>query len=161
MGDVTNAPWLDDREQRAWRGFLHMQSQVRARTARELIRATGLSASDYEVLVLLSESPEGRLRAFEIGASSGWEKSRLSHHLTRMEQRGLVQRQTCSADPRYADIVLTDAGRTAIVEAAPLHVSHVRSIFFDALSRDQVEALISVSETVLDRLTKLDCAEEE
>jgi DNA-binding MarR family transcriptional regulator len=138
-----------------------MQWQVRSRTARELTRATGLSASDYEVLVLLSESPEGRLRAFEIGASAGWEKSRLSHHLTRMEQRGLVERQTCSADPRYADVVLTDAGRTAIVEAAPLHVSHVRSIFFDALSRDQVEALISVSETVLDRLTKLDCAEPE
>jgi DNA-binding MarR family transcriptional regulator len=157
---VTNAPWLDDREQRAWRGFLQMQSQVRARTARELTRATGLSASDYEVLVLLSESPDGRLRAYEIGASSGWEKSRLSHHLTRMEQRGLVQRQTCTADPRYADIVLTDAGRTAIVEAAPLHVSHVRSIFFDALSSAQVDALLDLSETVLGRLTKLDCAEE-
>jgi len=137
-----------------------MQTQVRTRTARELTRATGLSASDYEVLVLLSESPEGHLRAYEIGATSGWEKSRLSHHLTRMEQRGLVQRRACSSDPRYADVVLTDAGRTAIVEAAPLHVSHVRSIFFDALSSDQVDALLDVSETVLHRLTKLDCAEE-
>lgn len=136
-----------------------MQSEVRARIARELTRATGLSASDYDVLVLLSESAEGRLRAYEIGATSGWEKSRLSHHLTRMEQRGLVRRQTCSTDPRYADIVLTDAGRAAIVEAAPMHVSHVRTFFFDALSSEQIDALIDLSDTVVDRLEKVDSDE--
>jgi DNA-binding MarR family transcriptional regulator len=151
---VVDTVWLTEREHRAWRSFVRLQAELRSRIARELQRATGLSGSDYEVLVLLSEAEGRRMRAFEIGAQTGWEKSRLSHHLTRMEQRGLVERQPCEHDTRYADIVLTARGHTAIVEAAPLHVAHVRAIFFDALSAEQVDALGDVADTVLEHLEK-------
>jgi DNA-binding MarR family transcriptional regulator len=149
---VADTPWLSDEEQRAWRGFNQLARQVTAHVTRELQRTTGLSGPDYEVLVLLSEAPQGSLRAFEIGTAAGWEKSRLSHHLTRMELRGLVRRQTCEADPRYADVVLTDEGRAAIEAAAPLHVEHVRRFFFAALTPEQVAAVDGLAETVLEHL---------
>ena len=101
------------------------------------------------MLDLLSEAPNGRLRAFEIGSVLKMEKSRLSHQLTRMAQRGLIERQACTDDTRYADIVLTPAGRTAIVEAAPKHVAHVREVFIDVLSPEQIDAFAAIADTVL------------
>jgi DNA-binding MarR family transcriptional regulator len=152
---VSDTVWLTEREHHTWRAFIKLQAELRTRMARELQRTSKLSLSDYEVLVLLSESPDGRMRAFEIGAQIGWEKSRLSHHLTRMEQRGMVERQPCENDSRYADIVLTEAGRAAIVAAAPLHVAQVRAIFFDALTPEQVDDFGTISKNVLDYLEKL------
>jgi DNA-binding MarR family transcriptional regulator len=141
--------WLDAREARAWRGFLRMQVEVLARTSRQLQQEAGLSAADYEVLVSLSEAPGHRMRVFELGRATKWEKSRLSHHLTRMEQRGLVARERCADDNRGANVVLTEAGRTAIEAAAPLHVEHVRKIFVDALTSEQLDALGDISDAVL------------
>src|SRR5918992_4130761 len=123
--------WLDEREARAWRGYTRMQVLLTARLHRNLLRETGLSLSDYEVLVHLSEAPDGRLRSFQLSNALQWEKSRLSHHLTRMERRGLVTRQECSTDGRGAFIVLTPNGRAAIEEAAPAHVADVRDAFID------------------------------
>jgi DNA-binding MarR family transcriptional regulator len=161
MGDTR---WLDAREARAWRRFITMQVQLRARMARQLQRDSGLSEADYEVLVQLSEAPDGRQRVFELGRATQWEKSRLSHHLTRMAQRGLVARETCPTDFRGAFVVLTDAGRAAIEAAAPQHVEHVRRWFIDALTPEQLEALADMSEAVLDRLAgdgEAACAAEE
>jgi DNA-binding MarR family transcriptional regulator len=144
--------WLDDRQQRSWRRFVAVQRRLPARLGRHLQRDSGLSPADYEILVNLSEAPHGRLRAFEIGRATQWEKSRLSHHLSRMAQRGLVERKTCAADTRYADIVLTEAGRAAIEHAAVLHVAHVRRYFVDALTADQLAALEEICEAILARL---------
>ena len=151
---MTADTGLTERERHAWQGFLRMQSEVLARLARRLHQESGLSGSDYEVLLNLSEAPEGRLRAFEIGAATQWEKSRLSHHLTRMAQRGLIERQPCADDSRYANVVLTDAGRAAIVEAAPLHAAHVRALFLDGLTPDQLDALAEIAGATLDHLDK-------
>jgi DNA-binding MarR family transcriptional regulator len=153
IDDAGEAPrWLDDREARAWRGFVRLQAEVLASTGRQLQRDSGLSEPDYAVLVNLSEAPDGRLRAFALGRVLQWEKSRLSHHLTRMEQRGLVKRERCQSDSRGAFVVLTDVGRTAIEAAAPLHVEHVRRVFVDALSPTQLDAMGDIAETVLARL---------
>src|SRR4051794_12303798 len=73
--------WLTDDEQRAWRGLLQMTSRLNARLNRELQQASGLSLADYDVLVLLTEAVDGRLRVFEIVDQLQWEQSRLSHHL--------------------------------------------------------------------------------
>jgi DNA-binding MarR family transcriptional regulator len=151
---VTTATWLDEREQRAWRRFLAMYTRLPASLAQQLQRDCGLSGADYEILVHLSESPHGRMRAFEIGRATQWEKSRLSHHLTRMAQRGLIERRTCAADSRYADIVLTPAGRTAIEQAAPRHAAHVRRWFVDALTADQLDTLADICDAVLAQLDK-------
>lgn len=144
--------WLSPEQQRAWRGFLQVSARLDARVNRQLQEAHGLSSADYAVLVPLSESEEGRLRVFEIAEGLAWEQSRLSHHLTRMEKRGLVQRQKCASDRRGAFVALTPQGRAAIESAAPTHVENVQAALFDALTEDQVRALGEISERVLANL---------
>ncbi|MDP8977637.1 MAG: MarR family transcriptional regulator [Actinomycetota bacterium] len=130
-----------------------MRLQLSARLNRNLVRAAGLSLADYEVLVSLSEACEGRLRAFRLADALRWEKSRLSHHLTRMQRRGLLRREECPTDRRGAFVVLTDAGRTAIERAAPEHVEDVRRAFVDVLTPAQLDALDEISRAVLARLS--------
>jgi DNA-binding MarR family transcriptional regulator len=150
--DSETTRWLDERENRAWRSFLAMQSQLMRALGKELQEHTGLSEADYAVLVLLSEAPTGRLRPFELGLGAGWEKSRLSHHISRMERRGLVERQQCPSDNRGALIVLTPSGRQAIERAAPFHLEQVRARFVSMLSEEQLESLTAIAETVLSGL---------
>jgi DNA-binding MarR family transcriptional regulator len=144
--------WLTDDEQRAWRGLLQMTSRLDARLNRDLQQSSGLSLADYDVLVLLTEASDGRLRVFEMADDLQWEQSRLSHHLARMERRGLVAREECTTDRRGAFVVLTSAGRTAIEKAAPAHVATVRKVVFDGLSAEQVVSLESTVNQVLSRL---------
>jgi DNA-binding MarR family transcriptional regulator len=131
------AAWLSDDEQRTWRTYLRMSSLLPAALNRQLQQDCGLTLPEYEVLVQLSETPERRLRPFQICDALNWEQSRLSHQLTRMERRGLVARQECAADGRGAFIVLTPAGTDAIGAAAPRHVATVRRLFFDRLTGAQ------------------------
>lgn len=144
--------WLTEEEQRAWRGLLRMTSQLNARMNRELQDQYGISLADYEVLVVLSEAPAGRLRVFELADMLTWEQSRVSHQLARMQRRGLVTREGCQTDARGAFVVLAEAGRAAIERAAPAHVETVRQLIFDGLSRDQLAALTAVTASVLERL---------
>jgi DNA-binding MarR family transcriptional regulator len=141
--------WLDEREARAWRGYTRLRTQLEARLARELARHSGLSDPDYSVLVHLSEAPDGRLRAFELGRALQWEKSRLSHHLRRMEKRRLVARESCESDARGSFVVITPSGRAAIEAAAPAHVADVRRHLIDLLSPDQLDVLGDIAEAVL------------
>lgn len=146
--------WLDDAEARAWRGYLRMNTVLLAELARHLQRDSGLSAADYDVLVILSEAPGNRLRLRELGGQLLWEKSRLSHHITRMGNRGLVRREECASDARGAFVVITPKGVAAIEDAAPLHVANVRRHFFDHLSPAQVESLATITQSVLDGLRR-------
>ncbi|MFP3914146.1 MAG: MarR family winged helix-turn-helix transcriptional regulator [Actinomycetota bacterium] len=146
---MADTPWLDEAESRAWRGYEALSTQLSARLHRSLVRNTGLSLSDYAVLVHLSEAPTERLRAFELGSALQWEKSRLSHHLRRMENRGLVERRTCESDGRGLFVQLTPEGRKAIEEAAPQHVADVRSYLIDQLSSAQLASLAEIAEKVL------------
>jgi DNA-binding MarR family transcriptional regulator len=152
LGDMDSPRWLDADEQRAWRAYLRMQGRLTARLNRQLQADSGLSLADYEVLVHLTDREEGRLRPFELQRDLQWEQSRLSHHLTRMERRGLVRREECADDGRGAFVVITEEGRRAITAAAPGHVETVRTLFFDGLTRDQVAALERLAADVLDRL---------
>lgn len=151
--------WLTDREQHTWRSYLHMNSLLTAQMQRDLQADSGLSLADFSVLVELSEHPEERMRVMELAKAVRWEKSRLSHQLARMQQRGLVQRTECSADKRGAFIALTDVGRTTIVAAAPLHVESVRRLMFDVLTPEQVDQLGAISDAVVARLQDQDCAD--
>lgn len=150
----TRPRWLDDREQCAWRSFLDMQSALQARLARDLQEESSLSMPDFAVLVQLTDRPGDRARVLELAGALRWEKSRLSHHLARMQQRGLISREECSADRRGAFIVVTPAGREAIESAAPLHVEAVRRYLFDVLDDDDVAALSKISTAVLARLAE-------
>lgn len=143
--------WLDDDELRAWRNFSLMQLQLFGLLGRELT-ASGLSYQDYLVLAGLSDQPDNRSRPVELGTALGWEKSRVSHHISRMEQRGLVAKVKCPSDGRGWLIAMTDAGRAAIADAAPGHVEVVRRHFIDLLSPDEISTLDAISTRVLERL---------
>ena len=149
---MAETRWLNEQEARAWRQFILMTSRLRRSLGVELQRDSGLSDGDFEVLVVLSESEGERLRPSELGAAMQWEKSRLSHHLTRMEQRGLVKRLPCRTDNRGALVAMTPAGRRALERAAPMHVEHVRRVFVDALTPAQLASLAEISEAVLAKL---------
>lgn len=151
-GTATDVRWLDDDEQRAWRAFLDMQARLNAQLNREMQAATGLSIADFSVLVSLSEHAGGRMRVLELARDLRWEKSRLSHQLSRMHQRGLIDRSNCDEDRRGAVVVLSVAGRDAVEAAAPLHVASVRRYLFDHLSADQVETLHAIGRGTIDRL---------
>jgi DNA-binding MarR family transcriptional regulator len=141
--------WLDDREQRVWRSWLQASARLDAHLARRMQADADLSMPDFAVLVPLSEAPDQRLRAFALGRALQWEKSRLSHHLTRMERRGLVTREDCGTDRRGAFVVLTADGRTALEAAAAPHVEAVRSAVFDRLTDEQVDRLGEVCDALL------------
>ena len=149
---ADDTPWLDDRQQQVWRAWLRVGSRLPAALNRQLQRDSELSLQDFDVLVQLTDVDEGRVRVSALAAALGWERSRLSHHVTRMERRGLVAREECDDDGRGAFVVLTPAGRTAIERAAPGHVRTVRSLVFDALAPAEVDALGDALAAVLDRL---------
>jgi DNA-binding MarR family transcriptional regulator len=146
---VTDVRWLDGREERAWRGLQFMQMRLEAELARQLASESGLSYSDYLVLVALTDRAEARLRLFELGEILGWEKSRLSHHVGRMADRGLVNKEKCDSDRRGAFVVLTEQGRRAIELAAPGHVGVVRRLFIDKLTPSELDVIATTSERVL------------
>jgi DNA-binding MarR family transcriptional regulator len=108
----------------------------------------GLTEADYAVLVAVSEAPGRRLRSRDLCQALGWERSRLSHQIARMEARGTVERAPCHGDARGFDVVLTDGGLAAIEAAAPLHLAAVRHCFADVLRPEQLDALSEIAETV-------------
>lgn len=147
---TTRGPnWLDDREQQAWRGYMRMQGELSARLNRNFSRNGGISMADYGVLVHLSDAVDGRARVLALGRQLQWEKSRLSHQLTRMERRGLVTREECPTDRRGALARITDAGTAALVAAAPSHVADVRRYLIDPLTSDQLDVFAEVTAAVL------------
>lgn len=148
--------WLTDREHRAWKALQLMQMRLDFELARRLGAESGLSYPDYTVLVALTAEPDGRLRAFELARVLGWEKSRLSHHVTRMAARGLVARERCAADRRGAFVAVTDQGRKEIEAAAPGHVRAVRELFVDRLTPEELDVVGTVAETVLEVLDAQD-----
>ena len=149
---MTAVRWLSEREQRAWRGLQLMQMQLEAALARQLAEESGLSYQDYLVLVALTDDPEGRRRLFELADVLGWEKSRLSHHVSRMAERGLVKKEKCASDRRGSFVVATRKGHAAIEAAAPGHVAAVRRLFVDLLTDAQLKTLAEVAEKVLEEL---------
>ncbi|MET0842487.1 MAG: MarR family transcriptional regulator [Mycetocola sp.] len=146
--------WLSEEEQHTWRSVLRMHAQLTAALAQALKTDSDMSISDYEVLAVLSEAPDGVLRARELRCELQWEKSRLAHHIRRMEQRGYVRRDACSDDPRAPLICLTETGLATIRAAAPTHVARVRELFFSALTPAQVRAMREASDAVLQGLER-------
>ena len=144
--------WLDATEQRAWRSFLDVHARLAARLNRDLQRTSGLTLSDYDILVHLTDVPDGRLRAFELGDGLQWDKSRVSKQVARLAARDLVAKQECEADRRGAYVVITPRGRRAIEAAAPAHVELVRQLVFDTLTPAQVRTWATIGAAILERL---------
>ena len=149
---TSEVRWLTVEEERVWRRWLTLNARLSATLQRELQDDAGLSMPDFEVLVHLTDSPEGRVRVTDLARLMQWERSRVSHHVTRMERRRLVQRVECAEDGRGAFVVITPPGRAAIEQAAPGHVNMVRRLIFDALSPEEVDAFATIIEKMLAQL---------
>ncbi len=145
--------WLDADEQQAWRAWLYSSLLLQDQLDRELQRNAGISHAYYEILVQLSEAPGRMLRMSELADRCLSSRSRLSHAVSRLEERGWVRRQVCEEDARGQLAVLTDDGFAALEAAAPLHVESVRRHLFDQLSPEQVQALRDIGETLLRHLS--------
>ncbi|MFD4674379.1 MarR family winged helix-turn-helix transcriptional regulator [Lentzea sp. NPDC058450] len=150
--------WLEPEQQRAWRAYVRMQGELNAHLSRQMSVDSDLSMADFTVLVQLTDTPDERVRVLELARSLHWEKSRISHHVARMEKRGLVRRENCRSDGRGSFVVLTDEGRAAIEAAAPSHAETVHKLVFDLLSDSEVVALREISEKIFGRLTTGECA---
>ena len=150
----SDVRWLTAEEERVWRRWLTLNARLSATLHRELQADAGLSMPDFEVLVHLTDSPEGRVRVTDLARLMQWERSRVSHHVTRMESRRLVQRVECAEDGRGAFVVITPQGRAAIEQAAPGHVNTVRRLVFDALSREEIDALATIIDKALAQLDR-------
>ena len=130
--------WLTPDEQDAWRAYLATSKLLFRQLDRDL-QPFGLSGNDYEILVVLSEAPEHRLRMTDLADATAQSRSRLSHQITRMEAAGLVRRETCPGDKRGLFAVLTETGMATIERVAPFHVDSVRRHFIGLLTPDQLE----------------------
>ena len=148
-------PWLAADEECLWRGWMRLNTELSATLQRDMQGGAQLSMSDYDVLVHLTDSPEGRLRVSDLARLLQWGLSRVSHHVTRMERRGLVARTECAEDGRGAFVAVTAPGRAAIERAAPGHVASVRRLVFDALDTDDVASLGAIVDTILARLDEV------
>jgi DNA-binding MarR family transcriptional regulator len=125
-------------ELRIWRDYIETAEALRSELTSRLQAESSLSSGDYGVLLALSEAPGRRMRSSELAAHVGWERSRLSHHLGRMERRDLICREDCATDNRGAEIVLTDHGASAFRDATVPHLRAVRELFIDALTPAQL-----------------------
>lgn len=138
----TDVAWLTDHEQQAWRAYIGGTRRLLDRLERDL-KAHGLTHDDYGVLVALSEAEGGRLRMADLADQSVESRSRLSHHVGRLEAAGLVRREQCPDDRRGFFAVLTDDGRARMDETAPHHVAGVRANFLDQVRPEELEAIAS------------------
>ncbi|WP_374772516.1 MarR family transcriptional regulator [Streptomyces sp. NBC_01310] len=133
--------WLDDREMRAWSGFLAASALVNRRLDQQLKDDSGLSHPQYEILVRLAAAPGRELRMTELANGLINSKSGLTYQITQMEKAGLVRRHSCPSDVRGVFAALTDAGAAKLEEAAPGHVATVREVLVDVLTPGQLDAL--------------------
>jgi DNA-binding MarR family transcriptional regulator len=155
---VTDTRWLDAREARLWQSYRDAYRELMRALEARLIGNCGLSGADYALLHPLSVAEHGVLRTRDLGRSVGWERSRLSHQVSRMERRGLVVREECVSDARGSMVRLTDIGRKAIEAAAPDHVDAVRTYFFDHLSPEEQDQLTVLLDRILTHIPANPCA---
>ncbi|TCO33197.1 DNA-binding MarR family transcriptional regulator [Kribbella steppae] len=140
--------WLNEQEQQAWRAFIAAQRVVNTRIEQQLQRDAGIPHTYYEILVRLSEAPDGRLRMSGLAVATQGSRSRLSHAVNRLEQAGWVRREGIESDRRGQVAIITDLGRQKLVETAPGHVEEVRKSVFDALTEDQIDHLHDICATL-------------
>jgi DNA-binding MarR family transcriptional regulator len=137
---------------RIWRDYIETAEALRYELTSRLQSESSLSPGDYAVLLALSEAREQRMRSSELAAHIGWDRSRLSHHLGRMEKRGLICREGCATDNRGAEIVLTPTGAEAFRRATVPHLRAIRELFVDSLTSDQLVAAGEVAAALRARL---------
>lgn len=147
-GDVR---WLSDAEQASWRAILR-GTRLLERALDDALDAPGLQLSEYEIISMLSESANHRLRMSELASMVVQSRSRLTHTAKRLEDRGWVTREQCANDKRGVELVLTPGGLAAVREIAAVHVESVRSNLVDIMTPEQFQAIGDAMAIVRDHL---------
>ena len=154
---MAKTRWLTASEQRAWRAYLEATTLLFDALDRQLQRDSTMPHAYYEILVRLSEAPGRSMRMSELADATRSSRSRLSHAVARLEERGWLQRVECPTDKRGQIAVLTDVGFAALEEAAPGHVAAVRRHLIDRLTRQQVAQLVRIGSVVVAGLESPEC----
>jgi len=147
---TEDSRWLTADEQLAWRTFLTACQTLFSAIDAQLLRDSDIPHGYYEILVRLSETPGRALRMTQLAEASTSSKSRLSHAVARLEERGWVRRADCPTDRRGQIAQLTDEGFAALAAAAPGHVDQVRRSLIDRLTPEQVEQLREISAAIIE-----------
>jgi DNA-binding MarR family transcriptional regulator len=148
-------PWLDPAQLSAWLSLVRMFVLLPAAIDSQLQRDSRLGMIDYQVMAMLSESPARTLRMSDLAAQTNASLSRLSHLVTRLENRGFIRRAPDPADGRFTNAILTDAGFSALAAAAPAHVAFVRSVVIDAVSPERLRRLGQDADRIVARIQAL------
>jgi DNA-binding MarR family transcriptional regulator len=143
LSAVMSAKLLSPRELRVWHAFLLMSEDVLVRVGRDISRATGLSGPEFAVLSRLAAIGKGEMRQQALARVMGWDKSRLSHQLTRMNERALIERR--DTDRKTVLVLLTEAGRKKLDAARPIHAESVRRNLLSRLTPEQIDTIVRVS----------------
>ncbi len=151
-GRARRSPTADDLA--TWRAFIETSERLRSVIGSRMQADSGLSSGDYAVLLSLSEATDQRARSSELASKVGWERSRLSHHLGRMEQRGLIRRDDCATDNRGAEVVLTTAGADAFRRASAPHLHAIQELFIGALTPGQLASVRELSDSLAESLDR-------
>lgn len=143
-----DGPWLSPAQHRAWLAYMRVQLRMNYEINRQLQRDSGLSLADYHVMNALSMAPDHTMQVTDLAAMIGWERSRVSHHLRRLSERGYTERCRSVDDGRATDAVLTKKGMNAMVEAAPGHAMLVKKLFFEPLPTELVAPFTAALEHI-------------
>jgi DNA-binding MarR family transcriptional regulator len=141
---IVVAQRLTTQQLAVWRSLVDTTAELRRILGGQLQQESGLSPADYQVILALHEATGRRLRSSELAARIDWERSRLSHHLGRMERRGLIRRDDCATDSRGAEVSLTEDGAGMFRRANVPHMRAIKTYFADALTPEQFDALADV-----------------
>ena len=150
--EQTTVKWLTPEELTSWLSVVKLMTWLPWSIDQQLQRDASLATVEYQVLACLSQSPQRMMRMSSMAALTNASLSRLSRVVKRLEDRGLVRRETDPADGRFTNAILTDEGLRTIEAAAPAHVAHVRSLVIDVLSAEQLRRLGTAAERILSRI---------
>ncbi|WP_210508790.1 MarR family winged helix-turn-helix transcriptional regulator [Naasia sp. SYSU D00057] len=152
VSDISEADWS------VWRSFVMMRRQLDRALEHRLQEDAGVSGPDFEILLPLFKAPGNQLRARDLVELLGWEKSRVSHQVTRMVARGLVERRECPTDLRGSWVTLLPDGRRAVLNASRGNATELRRLFFDVLTDEEKATLAALAERVIERVNPSSCA---
>jgi DNA-binding MarR family transcriptional regulator len=144
--------WLTAAELDSWLSLVRLMTWLPWSIDQQLQRDSNLGMVEYQVMAMLSQSPERRMRMSSLAEVTNASLSRLSHLVKRLEERGLVRREPDPADGRFTHAILTDKGFQTLAEAAPGHVAHVRSLVIDVLSPEQLRRLGQAADRIMSRI---------
>ena len=147
-----DTPWLDRRQLRAWIRLVGLLELLPGVLDAQLRRDAGVTHFEYYVLAMLSDAPARTLRMTELARHTNATLPRLSHVVSRLENRGLVERFPSPEDGRATNARLTQAGWAEVQAAAPGHAANVRHHVIDALSDEQIDQLAAIGDAILARL---------